>query len=78
MFIYCKRKLYSFDKSMKKVEKNKRILKIRASLKYGDITKIARKAGVTREWVSYVLLGQGVSERILEVAEEHINDKKNS
>lgn len=72
MFVPCKRKLYTFHKSMQKVNINKRILKIRASLKYGDITKIAKKAGVTREWVSYVLLGQGVSEKILKIAEEHI------
>lgn len=60
---------------MEKDYKNKRILKIRASLRYGDITKIAKKADVTREWVSYVLLARGVSERILKIAEDHVGDR---
>lgn len=60
---------------MEKNQKNNRLQDIRMSLRHGDITQIARKASVHREWVSMVLLGRGVSNRILAMTEEHINNR---
>lgn len=60
---------------MEKKDKNNRVLEIRAQLHFGDISKIARKAGVHRNWVDLVLRHQGTSERILQVAEDFVKNR---
>lgn len=54
----------------------KRINWIKENLNRGDQTKIAKKIKVGRRWVCLVLKGQGVSERVLQAAEELINSRK--
>lgn len=43
----------------------------------GDITYLARKLETSRTWVSLVINGHGVSERVLRAAEELINARQN-
>lgn len=45
---------------------------IRNGLRRGDKKHIARLAGVHPVWVSYVIMGRGVSERVLTIAEDII------
>lgn len=54
----------------------KRLKAIRAALKRGDKQRIAQRAQVSWVWVSYVIAGKGTSERILQIAEELIRERK--
>lgn len=61
-------------------EQNKHIKRakaLNALLIRGDKTKISKALGISREWVSYVLNGRGVSTPVLQAAEELINSRKN-
>lgn len=53
-----------------------RILEIRKNLHRGDINAVASRALVSREWVSRVLNGAYVSEKVLRAAEELIAERK--
>lgn len=55
--------------------KKKRLELIRGSLQRGDVKRIAAIADVHDVWVSYVLHGRGVSERVLTIAETLIADR---
>ena len=57
-------------------ERAARCERILAQLRMGDISKIARRMGVTRIWVSYVLHGKGVSEPVLRTAEALLAKRK--
>lgn len=52
--------------------REKRLEAIRNGLRRGDKKHIARLAGVHPVWVSYVIMGRGVSERVLTIAEDII------
>ncbi len=52
-----------------------RLDSIRRHLRRGDKKRIAELAGVHRVWVSLVIKGQGVSERVLTIAEEVIAER---
>lgn len=52
--------------------REKRLENIRKCLKPGDGRRIARLAGVHPVWVSNVMTGRGVSERVLTIAEQII------
>lgn len=54
----------------------RRLNAIRVRLKRGDKKRIAELAGVHRVWVSYVLSGEGVSEPVLQTAEQLINERE--
>lgn len=49
--------------------REKRLEAIRNGLRRGDKKQIAVLAGVHPVWVSYVIMGRGVSERVLTIAE---------
>lgn len=50
--------------------REKRLEAIRNGLRRGDKKQIAVMAGVHPVWVSYVIKGRGVSERVLSIAEK--------
>jgi FAD synthase len=50
---------------------------IRLKLKRGDIKKLSRQLNVHHEWVSMVLRGRGISERVLRAAEALISEREN-
>ena len=52
--------------------REKRLEAVRNGLRRGDKKHIARLAGVHPVWVSYVIMGRGVSERVLTIAEDII------
>lgn len=49
--------------------REKRLEAIRRGLQRGDKVRIARIADVHPVWVSYVMSGRGVSERVMTIAE---------
>lgn len=55
--------------------REKRLEAIRKGLKRGDQRRIASLAGVHPVWVSYVITGRGVSERVLTIAEGVIAER---
>ena len=55
--------------------REKRLEAIRNGLRRGDKKHIARLAGVHPVWVSYVIMGRGVSERVLTIAERVITER---
>ena len=52
--------------------KSKRLGEIKSKIEYGDVAKIARTLNVHRNWVSSVLKGDGISERVLKGVEEYL------
>lgn len=48
---------------------------VRKRLQKGDVSAIAKRAGVSRVWASYVLNGSAVSEKVLRAAEELISER---
>lgn len=57
-------------------KQEKRLKAIREGLERGDKQRIARLAEVSWVWVSYVIAGKGTSERILQIAEALIRERK--
>ncbi|MDR0510894.1 MAG: hypothetical protein LBH06_07370 [Rikenellaceae bacterium] len=53
-----------------------RLAIINAGLKRGDKKRIAEITEVHRVWVTYVLMGKGISERVLRAAEALIAERK--
>lgn len=53
-----------------------KIAEVRMWLFDGDNKRIAKKAKMTREWVSLVLNGHGFNARIIEAAIEVMNENK--
>ena len=62
--------------NMSASHKENRLELIRENLKRGDKKHIAETTGVTPVWVSYVIMGKGVSERVLRAAEQLIAERK--
>lgn len=58
--------------------REKRLADIRSKLQRGDKIRIAKYAGVHPVWVSYVINGKGVSERVMSIAEHLIADRENN
>ena len=54
----------------------KRLEGIQSKLQRGDKKLIAEIAGVHRVWVSYVLSGEGISEPVLQAAEQLIHERE--
>lgn len=48
---------------------------VRKRLRGGDVNAVAKRAGVSRVWASYVLNGHKVSEKVLRVAEELVAER---
>lgn len=48
---------------------------VRKRLQKGDVSVIARRAGVSRVWASYVLNGSAVSEKVLRAAEALVAER---
>ena len=65
----------SMEKRLRDKERKMRILEIRKNLHRGDINAVASRALVSREWVSRVLSGAYVSEKVLRAAEELISER---
>ena len=75
--IFASVKLYKgMEKTLRGKKRKERIRRIRANLIRGDINMIAARAEVSRVWVSCVLGGEGVSEKVLHAAEELIAERK--
>ena len=55
--------------------REKRLEAIRNGLRRGDGRRIAILAGVHPVWVSYVINGRGVSERIFTIAQQIIAER---
>lgn len=53
-----------------------RVELIRLRLKRGDKKKIANDMGIHPEWVSRVIRGEGVSEPVLQAAEQLIRERQ--
>ncbi len=53
-----------------------RLKAIRSALHRGDKARIAQRTGTSRQWVYLVINGQGVSERILTIAEQVIAERE--
>ena len=66
---------YSIFLIMSTENREKRLEAIRNGLRRGDKKHIARLAGVHPVWVSYVIMGRGVSERVLTIAEQIIAER---
>ena len=49
---------------------------IRLKLKRGDKKRIAQSMGVYPEWVSRVIRGEGISEPVLQAAEQLIHERE--
>ena len=58
------------------MERQERIAQIRKQLRNGDINRIAKRAGVSREWVSRVLQNRVVSEPVLKAAEAMLAERQ--
>ncbi len=52
-----------------------RLKTIQGRLMRGDLTRIAKKEGVTREWVTKVVNGWGSSEPILQAVERYLAER---
>ncbi|WP_419526422.1 hypothetical protein, partial [Alistipes putredinis] len=64
--------MYLKNSIMNTENREKRLEAIRNGLRRGDGRRIAILAGVHPVWVSYVINGRGVSERVLTIAEDII------
>ncbi len=64
------------EKTIRDKRRIKRVRNIRTNLLRGDINTVAMRADVSRVWVSRVLNGKDVSERVLRAAEELIAERK--
>lgn len=67
--------VYTKSQGVAKVELS-RVDLIRLKLKRGDKKRIAQTIGVYPEWVSRVIRGEGVSEPILQAAEQLIRERE--
>ena len=61
---------------MNRIVELNRVEFIRHKLKRGDKKKIAQAMGVYPEWVSRVIRGEGVSEPVLQAAEQLIRERE--
>lgn len=59
------------------MDRNERLANVVSELKRGDQTKIAKSVGVGRRWVCEVMKGKGVSEKVMQAAEQLIQSRKN-
>lgn len=67
--------MYLKNSIMNAENREKRLEAIRNGLRRGDKRRIAVLAGVHPVWVSYVIMGRGVSERVLTIAEQIIAER---
>lgn len=67
--------MYSKNSIMNTENREKRLEAVRNGLRRGDKRRIAALAGVHPVWVSYVIKGRGVSERVLTIAEQIIAER---
>lgn len=67
--------MYLKNSIMTQKNREKRLEAIRNGLRRGDKKQIAVLAGVHPVWVSYVIKGRGVSERVLTIAEQIIAER---
>lgn len=67
--------MYLKNSIMNTENREKRLEAVRNGLRRGDKRRIAALAGVHPVWVSYVIKGRGVSERVLTIAERIIAER---